>query len=119
MPEAPFLSLGDALKCAVAILFSAALLWAGAAVAELAHGRTRRLARPLAAAGVGLVAVGIWWPSHVLASYSGMLSGSAVGFAVSLLLATLIALAVRHAADAARESASQRFGLAALVTWAV
>jgi len=119
MPEAPFLSLGGALKCAVAIVFSAALLWSGAAVAELAHGRARRLGRPLAAAGVGLVAVGIWWPSHVLASYSGMLSGSAMGFAVSVLLATLIAFAVRYAASAARESANQRFGLAALVTWAL
>jgi diguanylate cyclase (GGDEF)-like protein len=119
MPEVPFMSLGGALKCAVAVLFSAALLWAGAAVAELAPGRTRRLARPLEAAGVGLVAIGVWWPSHVLASYSGMLSGSALGFAVSILLAALIAVAVRFAANAARESATQRFALAALVTWAL
>ena len=37
MPEAPFLSLGGALKCAVAIVFSAALLWSGAEHLSLIH----------------------------------------------------------------------------------
>jgi diguanylate cyclase (GGDEF)-like protein len=119
MPDAPLFSVGAVLLCAVAVILSAALLWAGAGVAQLAQGRSKRLANPLTGAAVGLVAIGVWWPGHLLSSGAGMLSSGGLGFIVSVLLAGLVAAGARITTDAARESATPRFALAGLVTWAL
>jgi diguanylate cyclase (GGDEF)-like protein len=119
MTEAPLMNVGAVMQCAFAIALSAALLWAGAGVAELSQGRSRRLSHPLTAAAVGLVAIGIWWPGHLLSSGAGMLSSGALGFIVSMLLAGLVAGGARVTTEAARESTTPRFALAGLVTWAL
>jgi diguanylate cyclase (GGDEF)-like protein len=118
MSDAPLLSLGGALEGLAAVVLSAALLWVGAAVAELAQARTRRIARPLTAAGVALAGIGVWWPGHLLASASGLLTG-ATGFVITLLLGVLIAGSVRLASVAARDAATPRLALVALVMWAL
>jgi diguanylate cyclase (GGDEF)-like protein len=101
----------------IALVVSATLLWAGAAVGQRSHGRPRRLSIALDAAAIGMVAFGIWWPGHALTPDDAHFFSAQAQSALAFGLAVLLAVGIGAAANAANESASIRFIVVVLGCW--